>query len=245
MIENSASITEHLPGNYGDASLRFTHEMRNLLDNHAVLHHRFFSILKDRSRAPSVVKFWALQDRHIAYMFPGLIGLIVARIPANDEYTVQARMPLIENLWEEAGDGLVESAHSTLMDTLMLSPGIPPSESHIEPLPTTRRFIDLQFELAERNPISGVGAFCYANEYLALKEYPPIQAATVEAFPGADIRFFEANWEADGHHTELAEQSIAMLCRSEQDFSAAKHGVEQAIEARVGFYDGICKELNL
>lgn len=228
-----------------DVRVRFVHEMRALVDAHPILHHKFFSLLFNPNIAHSFLRFWALQDRHIAYMFPKLIGLIIARLPANNEYTVRARMPLIENLWEESGDGCHESAHSTLMDRLLLSIGVPEAEMCVDPLPTTCRFVDMQFELTEANPMSGIGAFCYANEYLALREYPPIQSAVLTAFPKSDIRFFEANWEADGRHTQLAEQSMTMLCQSEADYTAIRRGATLALEARVNFYDGICQEFNL
>lgn len=93
--------------------------------------------------------------------------------------------------------------------------------------------------------MAGVGAFCYANEYLALKEYPPIQDAILAFFPKADTRFFEANWEVDGRHTELAEECILQLCASPADFESARNGAEVALSARMAFYDELYSLRNL
>src|SRR5215216_3999916 len=94
--------------------------MRRMVDEHPILTHRFFQTLYKGSVAPEILITWALQDRHIAYMFPRLIGLIISSIPAQSGRVVRARMPLIENLWEEVGEGNFERAHSTLMDALLV-----------------------------------------------------------------------------------------------------------------------------
>jgi pyrroloquinoline-quinone synthase len=232
------SISEKTQGEIGQI---FRNEMRRMVDEHPILNHRFFTHLRSGSAKPDTLITWALQDRHVAYMFPRLIALVVAGIPAKNESTVKARMPLIENLWEEAGEGTYERAHSTLMDALLISIGVPAESLYVEPLASTRRFIDLQFDLSRENALAGAGAFCYANEYLALKEYPPIQDAILASFPGANIRFFEANWEVDGHHTELAEECIVQLCESEEDFGEARRGAETALVARMAFYDELCR----
>jgi pyrroloquinoline quinone (PQQ) biosynthesis protein C len=127
------------------------------------------------------------------------------------------------------------------MDALLTSVGVPVDALYVEPFDSTRRFIDLQFDMARENALAGAGAFCYANEYLALKEYPPIQEAVLTAFPDANVRFFEANWEVDGHHTELAEECILQLCETPGDFAAARRGAEAALAARLGFYDELCR----
>lgn len=219
----------------------FTQGMRKMVDEHPILDHQFFHHIRNSAAEPSTLITWALQDRHVAYMFPRLIALIVSGIPANNDRAVRARMPLIENLWEEAGEGRFERAHSTLMDSLLTSIGVSSDTLYVSAFPSTRRFIDCQFEIARENAIAGAGAFCYANEYLALKEYPPIQQAVVALFPNADTSFFEANWEVDGHHTELAEECILQICDSVEDFNIARGGAEIALNARLAFYDELCE----
>jgi pyrroloquinoline-quinone synthase len=215
----------------------FTQSMRNIVDEHRVLNHQFFKHLREGAVEPDTLITWALQDRHVAYMFPQLIALIVAGIPANTNRAVRARMPLIENLWEEAGEGRLERAHSTLMDALLTSMGVASNALNVSAFASTRRFIDCQFDITRENAIAGAGAFCYANEYLALREYPPIQEAVIAVFPHANTRFFEANWEVDGHHTELAEECLLELCDSQSDFDAARRGAAIALDTRLAFYD--------
>ena len=201
----------------------FTQLMRNMVDEHPILDHQFFQHVRNGGVEPDTLITWALQDRHLAYMFPQLIALIVAGIPATNDRVVRARMPLIENLWEEAGEGRFERAHSTLMDALLTSIGVASDALNVSAFASTRRFIDCQFDITRENAIAGAGAFCYANEYLALKEYPPIQEAVIALFPNANTGFFEANWEVDGHHTELAEECILALCDSQSSKRGRTH----------------------
>lgn len=83
--------------------------------------------------------------------------------------------------------------------------------------------------------------FCYANEFLALREYPPIQRAIRGAFERVDERFFIANWEADGRHTELAEDFLDAVC-DQVDLARVQSGIEIALEARAEFYDALVRE---
>jgi pyrroloquinoline-quinone synthase len=214
--------------------------MRTLVDDHPLLDHAFFKRLERREAEPDELIRWALQDRHVSYTFPRLIALIVASFAAQGPWVTKGRMALVENLWEEMGEGDYERAHSTLMDALLTSIGVSADDLDVARMDSTATFLDMQLELSRQDPFAGMGAFCYANEYLALKEYPPIQDAVLHIWPEADIRFFEANWEADGHHTELVEESIERLASSNRDLEKAKLGARRALQARMGFYDELC-----
>lgn len=217
--------------------------MRARVDTFPILEHPYFQRVTAGEISPADLSGWALQDRHVSYMFPQLIALIVAGFAAPHRAAVQGRLALVRNLWEEMGEGEYSTCHSTLMDDMLLSLGVAPDKLLVEPLPATRRFIDLQLELAHDSPFAGLGAFCYANEYLVLREYPPMQAAVEQQFPGADIRFFLANWEVDGHHTELVEEAIGSLAVTEEDYGEVESGAEQALQARVAFYDDLYERL--
>ena len=215
----------------------FRARMRALVDEHPLLHHEFFRRVEARTIGRESLIEWAKQDRHVAYMFPRLIAQIIANLPMADADGTLARMPLVENLWEEVGEGDHQLAHSTLMDALLRSLGVAPEHLHAPALPATREFIDVQMDMARARLLAAIGAFCYGNEYLALREYPPIQAAIEHCFDQPDIRFFLANWEADGRHTEMAEDTLLALCKSPADRDEAWAGARTALAARVRFYD--------
>jgi len=152
---------------------------------------------------------------------------------------VRNRMPLVRNLWEEVGEGNPLFAHSTLIDDLLASIGTERDRLDVPMLPATRAYIDLQFQFAMASAVAGTAAFCYANEYLALQEYGPIKDAVLRAFPQADVRFFDANAEADGRHTALAEKALLGYCRDSGDLLEARRAVEESLAARRCFYDDI------
>src|SRR6266404_4511652 len=137
----------------------FTSQMRYLVDHHALLDHKFFHRIRSGVIAPAELTAWALQDRHVSYMFPQLIGLIIGRIDVTNATQARWRIPLVENLWEEVGEGNLDAAHSSLMDSLLLSMGVPDSELRAPALPGTMAFIRTQFDLALSDPLAAGGAF--------------------------------------------------------------------------------------
>jgi pyrroloquinoline quinone (PQQ) biosynthesis protein C len=212
--------------------------LRRTVEQHALLGHSFLALASACELTPMVVTAWALQDRHVAYAFPRIIAAIIAALPARDVNTVVARMPMLRNLWEEAGEGDPAAAHSTLMDSLLLSIGVPIEKLYDEPSDSSAAFIDYQLRLTADDPIAAIAVFCYANEYLALREYPPLQRAVVSCFPHADVRFFEANWEADGRHTELAEDCLYAFA-TPAHLRRMETAVVQALNIRQRLYDDL------
>ncbi len=212
--------------------------LRDTVENHPLLAHPFFTLAVGEGLDGDVVRAWALQDRHVAYAFPRIIARIISSLAVEDTAGVRARMPMVQNLWEEVGEGDAARAHSTLMDALLLSIGVPPDELLAPKLASTAEFLSYQMALADDDPIAALAVFCYANEYLALREYPPIQTAARRAFPEVDVRFFEANWEADGRHTELAEETVQLLAH-ESDVPHLAAAVRRALDIRIRLYDDL------
>ena len=103
----------------------------------------------------------------------------------------------------------------------------------------TIAFIDVQEAMARQSVLMGLGAFCYANEYLTIAEFEPLQDAIGRAFPAANLRFFDANREVDGRHTAMTEDVIAALMLSDGDLDEVQKGAAVALDARVAFYDAL------
>jgi pyrroloquinoline-quinone synthase len=219
----------------------FCQEMRSWVETHPVLGGDFFRKLKNGTMTPALITSWALQDRYISYIFPQLIAQIFAGIAGFDPGVTAARLPLAENLWEELGEGRLELAHATLMDAFLVSIGADPDKLTVAKLPETEQMLAVQMDMARNDPIAGLGAFCYGNEYLALFEYAPIKQAVLRLFPAPDIRFFDANHEADGRHTRFIERTIAELCKDAQTLERCRSGAIRSIEARQAFYAALCR----
>jgi pyrroloquinoline-quinone synthase len=219
----------------------FTAELRELrrsAHSRLLLKHPFFEILAvDPSRCREAIRVWSMQDYYVAQEFPCLVAAIAARI-----VDPRLRHAIVINLWEEHGEGNLSLSHAALFDRLLADIGI--TKTNLDPpLPTTRDFIQMQLSLTEKNVLSGLGAFCYANEYLTLWEFRPIQDACALVYPNADLSYFIANRQADGKHAREAERVIAAMCRNEEDLDLVERGAEAAINSRVNFYDGVLKHL--
>jgi len=204
-------------------------EGRKLVENHPVLAHPFLARIDgDRATRADAIR-WALQDRHVSRAFPVELATLVTLFPEPEQ-----RMPLVENLWEEHGSGDVAASHVKLLDALLVSVGV--TDLDAAPTPGTRAFLDVPATLGT---LARLGAFCYANEYLALLEFPRLEDCFRRLFPDPDLRYFASNAEADEGHTELIEDLIASECRTERDVAEVIAGAEAALDARCAFYDAL------
>lgn len=206
-------------------------EGRKLVDNHRVLSHPFLQLVdSDRvTRADAIA--WGLQDRHVSRAFPLELATLITLFPEPEQ-----RLPLVENLWEEHGEGDPAKCHVKLLDALLVSVGVPEAELGVAATAGTQEFLDTPARLGT---LGRLGAFCYGNEYLALLEFPRLDDCFRRLFPDPDLRYFASNAEADEGHTELIEDLIGSECHSEADVAEVLAGAEAALDARCAFYDAL------
>jgi pyrroloquinoline-quinone synthase len=217
--------------------LRRLRGCRNSSQAKSLLRHPFFNALQDPAKGPIATKIWATQDYYVAREFPRILGALVAVI---DDPRV--RHPLVMNLWEEHGEGAIHGSHALLFERLMKSLDMDVGNLTAI-LPATRYFIDSQVELSWKDVLTGLGAFCYGNEYLTIREFLYLQSACVHHFPQADLAYFSANREADGRHTREAESVIFALCEDDSGIARVEAGATLAVTLRGAFYDSLLAEL--
>ncbi|WUH95242.1 iron-containing redox enzyme family protein [Streptomyces sp. NBC_00433] len=208
--------------------------LRRFVDKHRVLQHPFLARVAAGGADREHLVAWGLQERHVSYAFPRSIGLLISYA---DDFRM--RTVLAENLWEEFGEGDSDRAHAVLLDNLLGSMGV--GRDQLDSLPTegTTAFLTTQRELTTSSVWRGVGAFCYANEYLSLAEFRPLEAAVRTAFPSADLSYFAENMKADTRHTELLESLIDIGAEDESNRADIEYGVSAALDARCLFYDSL------
>lgn len=209
-------------------------ELRSFVDRHEVLRHPFLTAVTAGEAGPDDLVAWGLQDRHVSYAFPRFIGLLIS---CAEDFHVRA--VLTENLWEEFGEGDPTKAHAVLLDNMLRSMGVDAGDLDREATEGTKAFLTTQHELATSGIWRGIGAFCYANEYLSLAEFRPLERAIRSQFPDADVSYFEENTEADTRHTELLESLIDAAASDPINRAAIEDGVGSALAARCRFYDSL------
>jgi pyrroloquinoline-quinone synthase len=215
---------------------QWTHRLRDMSDGAGVTSHLFLEQLGSKSgpKAQKLIIEWAKQDYFVSRRFPCLLGTIIGQI---DDPKI--RHIMVKNLWEEHGEGRRNATHHALFCKLMSDIGIDLDLTLLAMTQATRRFIEIQETLARENVLLGLGAFCYANEYITVDEFAPLEKAVEYEFPGADLSFFIANRQVDARHAAESEDVIASLVSSDSDLSLVEQGATAALEARVSFYDDL------
>ncbi|MET9107446.1 iron-containing redox enzyme family protein [Streptomyces zhihengii] len=217
------------------AAIRTTSQhLRHVVDQHRVLSHPFLMSVARGSADPEDLVRWGLQERHVSYAFPRSIGLLIS---CADDFRMRA--VLAENLWEEFGEGDSAMAHAVLLDNLLQSMGVSRDRLECPPTDGTVAFLTVQRDLTTSSTWQGVGAFCYANEYLSLAEFRPLEEAVRARFPRADLSYFAENMTADTRHTELLESLIDAATENPSYKADVEYGVNAALEARCRFYDSL------
>jgi pyrroloquinoline-quinone synthase len=211
--------------------------LRHFASDAGVLNHPFLlSVRTAGHERKDMIYRWARQDYFTSRDVPCLVGILTSQI--SDPY---ARHPLVLNLWEEHGEGDIKKSHFTLYCNMLESIGLRRSVDPDLASKATTEFIECQEAVARQNVLAGLGAFCYANEYLAEKEFDALEAAISFEFPNADVAFFAANREVDGKHTIQTEDVIEALARSSDDLSDVQRGAAIGLQARIAFYDSLLK----
>lgn len=213
---------------------QWTHRLRYISDAAGVTSHLFLGQLGSKSgpRGQKLITSWAKQDYFVSRRFPCLLGTIIGQI---DDPKI--RHIMVRNLWEEHGEGRQKATHHALFCQLMTDIGIDSDFSRLIMTEATQRFIQIQESLAREHVLLGLGAFCYANEYITINEFAPLEKAVEYEFPDADLSFFLANRQVDARHAAESEEVIAALVSSDTDLLLVEQGAVAALKARVSFYD--------
>lgn len=215
----------------------WTKRLRRFASEAGVLSHPFLtSVGSAGPQRKKMVYRWARQDYFTARDFPCILGILTSEI--SDPYI---RHPLVRNIWEEHGEGDISRSHFSLYCDMLESIGLGRFVDQDIADKATTEFLDSQEAVARQSVLGGLGAFCYANEYLAEREFDTLEEAMVLEFPNADTRFFAANREADARHTIQAEDVIDALVRDDDDLSEVQRGAAVGIQARITFYDALLR----
>jgi hypothetical protein len=154
---------------------------------------------------------------------------------------IEARHILVRNLWEESGRGRLHLAHFTLYKAFLASIGVQVPNEH---RPHAEEFLDIQVELAKRDPILGVTAFCYASEYLCLFEFKPITSAVDLHFPSADGRYLQ-EISMDVRHTAELEKALDLMLGEDyqgEHNDEIEDSLRTVLDARFRFYDRVMSQ---
>lgn len=210
---------------------------RRYVAKSGILDHNFFKLInsQDISLAKNLLLIFLKEDYIVAKEFGQYLAYLISRIE-----DAKIRMLLIENLWDEHGNGIYDDVHFEQYKSLLKSLGVDAANLS----PKKSDFIELHYSVTNENLLNGIALFTYADEFLSMYEFGQIKKACHAAFGEFDDRYFKSNQEADIEHTRQLEEALTLIVSNKDVEDSAFCAVEKAISSRMSFYDDILNKLN-
>jgi pyrroloquinoline-quinone synthase len=220
----------------------FMQSFRQLTEMHPLWTHPFLMRCRASELSLAEVQVLAVQMYKFSKQFNRILASILATCPDD-----QAQLVILDNLFDEMGQGDLSQAHPELFRRFTRAIGIEDDELNDIPAePETQAMIDTYLSLANQyGYLSGLGAVCFASEgivhSLYTQLYHGIQGAA--PLPSDALIFFEVHIDVDdGHAAKLAEL-IEPRLRNDDQAVDMHRAILDAMDARVSFFDGIQRRL--
>ena len=211
-----------------------TLQLEEAVENHTVLKSDWL-LEKSENLSLKSLHLWLSQEYFVSVDFVNWF-LITASLTDNQE----AKTILVENIWEELGEGNTKNSHVSILIQFLQETGFN-FENHIL-FQETKIYLDTMRKIIARGFLFGLGALGPANEYLLKLEYGKMyqayrKLASEKTLPRA--HFFEVNLHADESHSAKMFRLIENSVKTDADFSQVMEGNLSALEARKLFYEGL------
>ncbi|GBF49182.1 hypothetical protein LPTSP4_06920 [Leptospira ryugenii] len=212
----------------------FVESLKVEVRDHFVLKHPWL-LAKSESMGIDDLRLWLSQEYFVSIGFIDWF-LRVASLTKNQS----AKIVLVENIWEELGEGKLEETHVSILTDFLKKLDIDVNGLHA--LPETKEYLGEMEEIIGKSFFYGLGALGPANEYLLKLEYAKISNAYFLLKKDLDLpegKFFQVNLDADEGHSKRLFNLIDSICISESEKAEVIKGNRLALQARVKFYDGL------
>jgi pyrroloquinoline quinone (PQQ) biosynthesis protein C len=210
---------------------------------------RFLQALGAGVFTPAQIREFALQYSYYSRNFPRVLGAAVAAVEPLDRWWV----PLVDNLWDEAGRGNPKGLHSRMYRTFLESaaPDVQISDEHVPDYPVgaaTKRAVDAFLEfLRGATTLEAMAAVGLGSELFAGRVMGLIGEGLRHPKYNAERRLNVGFWMA---HADMHEPRHYQLCRDvlidfpepEQLQTIYRAGVQIAL-SEAAFYEGLYDEM--
>jgi pyrroloquinoline-quinone synthase len=216
--------------------MKLVNKLKNDVKNHSILKHDWLIKREDNMTLPDL-KYWLSQEYFVSVDFVNWFLLTASSIS-----DIHSKIILVQNIWEELGEGTVEKSHVMILTRFLRD--IHFDFANLIILDETRLYLNEMKKIILSDPYCALGALGPANEYLLKLEYKKIFNAyeklkTLENLPEAS--FFKINLEADQSHSALLFSLIERITETEEDSEKVIEGNLKALDARIRFYDGLTR----
>ena len=203
-----------------------------------ILTHPFLKRIEDASLDKIQLQYFAKQYDVYCKHFPRFLAACAANI--TDDTT---RMPIVENLWEEHGEGKLEGSHRILYENFMDGMGISRvAQKEIVPLPTTTICCENLLNLChDGHFLESLGALGPGTEFFTNEEYSIILRGLqkYDFLSEEDVKFWAVHISLDEHHYSEMLEAIAPWVTSLENKFLIKTGAKKAIDLEILFWDGL------
>ncbi|GBF42047.1 hypothetical protein LPTSP2_13330 [Leptospira ellinghausenii] len=210
--------------------------LKREVETHSVLQAKW---LKERNIKMTFddLILWLSQEYFVSIGFVDWFLLVAAN--TRDQ---NAKIVLVENIWEELGEGKISETHVSILTNFLEQLGFDFSAHQI--LPETKTYLEKMRSVIDLGFYYGLGALGPANEYLLKLEYSQIANAYHQLKKELNLpegKFFQVNLDADEGHSKRLFDLIETVCFTEESKKQVMEGNRLALDAREDFYLGLSR----
>jgi pyrroloquinoline-quinone synthase len=214
----------------------------DLTQNHPLWHHPFLARCRAGQLTLPEVQVLAVQMYKFSKEFNRILAGILSRCP--DE---SAQHVIVDNLFDEMGQGDLGQAHPELFRRFTRAIGIPDEALAVAPTaPETLNLIATYLEIPHQfGYLAALGAVCFASEGIVNSLYSQLYQGIVGAapLPQESLIFFEVHIDVDDSHAANLAQLIEPRVTTPEQAQEIHQAILKAMDARVQFFDGIERQL--
>ncbi|WP_078130601.1 iron-containing redox enzyme family protein [Leptospira alexanderi] len=213
----------------------FRNTLEESVRNHPVLVSNCWLENKERRMEKEDLLLWLRQEYFVSVDF---VNWFLNTAAISD--SIDAKIVLVSNIWEELGEGNAEDSHVCILKKFLSDMGEVVQDIHR--LPETKSYLDLMRRITTTDFYSALGALGPANEYLLKLEYSRMFQSYKDLKERVCLpegKFFQVNLSADESHAEKLFRLIEVVADTEEKRNRVMEGNRLALDARLVFYDGL------
>jgi pyrroloquinoline quinone (PQQ) biosynthesis protein C len=224
--------------------MKFVRKVEEMLkkDIQSILDHSYIQRIRNGELSKLELQFFAGQYCIYCMHFPRFLAAVASNIE-DDKY----RLPIIKNLWEEHGEGILEKSHRQLYFKFSNALGLSQSELlRIEPLISTTICVEnLMYLCQHAHFVESLGALGPGTEFFTSEEYFILFEGLKQYnyFTEKDLEFWSIHVGLDDeHYGEMMDILIPLLSHGSYQ-KMLQRGAARAVELEIMFWDGLEEHL--
>ncbi|MBD2329182.1 iron-containing redox enzyme family protein [Alkalinema sp. FACHB-956] len=220
----------------------FIQTFRDLAHSHELWQHPFLKRCREGQLTLPEVQILAVQMYKFSKEFNRILASILSCCP--DE---EAQWIILDNLFDEMGQGDLSATHPELFRRFTRAIGIP--DANLLEFPATvetQAMIQTYLSLAHQyNYLAALGAICFASEGIVHSLYSQLYQGIQGAAPltREDLIFFELHIDVDDSHAAKLLALLEPRIQNENQAIDIHRAILEALDARVQFFDGIQRRI--